>query len=270
VGSAPPATLGDFKGDVDIGGGLHLRLECEGSGQPTVLFDAGLGTALGTWNAVRNETAKFARSCAYDRRGIGQSSQQGGTKTTEDVVADLEALIRTAPIDTPIVYVGHSVSGFSLRLVAGKRRDLLAGEVYVDPSVPNQGDEILSVIPPKTDGEDPDLDRLRATWTGWPKPGLTSEHYDIDASEAAVEAVSTFGDLPVIVLTAGDMGNGDMPADVRSKVDAKWFELHEGLARMSSRGEHELVKGAAHSIHDTAPDVVVAAVRKLVEGWRGR
>jgi pimeloyl-ACP methyl ester carboxylesterase len=266
--SASAPILGDFSDDVDIGGGRHLRLECKGSGHPTVLFDAGLGTGLETWNRVRDETSGFARACAYDRAGIGQSSDQSGTKTTEDVVADLRALIREAPIDTPIVYVGHSVSGFSLRLFAGRQRDLLAGEVYVDPAVPHQPAEILAVVPPKADGEDPRLDRLRATWSGWPEPGLTSEHYDIDASEAAVDAVTTFGDLPVVVLTAGDMGISDFPADIRAKVEAKWFELHERLARLSTKGRHELIKDAAHSIQDRRPDAVVATVRELVEGWR--
>jgi pimeloyl-ACP methyl ester carboxylesterase len=268
--SAAPATSAteNFKDDVDIGGGRHLRLECKGEGHPTVLFDAGLGTGLGTWDRVRDETATFARSCAYDRRGIGQSSRQSGTKTTEDVVTDLEALIRSAPIDTPMVYVGHSVSGFSLRLFAGRHRDLLAGEVYVDPAVPHQPEEIFAVVPPRTDGEDPGLERLRGTWSGWPEPGLTSEHYDIDASEVTIEAVTTFGDLPVVVLTAGDMGIGDIPASVRTKVEARWFELHERLTRLSSKGRHELIEDAPHSIQEWRPDAVVAAVRDLVERWR--
>ena len=268
--SAPKTLTGDFTEDVDIGGGRHLRLECEGSGQPTVLFDAGLGTGLGTWNGVRQEVKTIARACAYDRAGIGQSSQQGGTKTAEDVVEDLVALIRSAPIDTPMVYVGHSVSGFQLRLFAGIHRDLLAGEVYVDPSVPHGPDEVLAVIPPKTDGEDPRLDGLRATWTGWPEPGLTSEHYDIDGSEAEVDAVTSFGDLPVIVLTAGDMGMTGYPEPTKSKVEAKWSELHERLARMSTRGKHVVIKNAAHSIQDWRPDTVVDAVRELVTGWRAR
>ena len=269
-GASPSPSSAYFKDDVDIGGGRHLRLECEGSGQPTVLFDAGLGTGLGTWERVREEVGKTTRACAYDRAGIGQSSHQSGTKTVEDVVGDLEALIAAAPIETPFVYVGHSVSGLSLRLFAGKHRDQLAGEVYVDPAVPHQPDEILAVVPPKTAGEDPRMGQLRATWTGWPEPGLTSEHYDIDASEAAVDAVTSFGDLPVIVLTAGDMGISDMPQGVRSKVESKWFELHQRLADMSTKGEHELIKDAAHSIQDHRPDAVIAAVLKVVEAARGR
>jgi pimeloyl-ACP methyl ester carboxylesterase len=168
------------------------------------------------------------------------------------------------------VYVGHSISGFSLRLFAGRHRDWLAGEVYVDPAVPHQPEEMLAVVPPKTDGEDPRMNELRGTWTDWPFPGLTSEHYDIDASEAAVDAVTSLGDLPVIVLTAGDMGIAGYPQAIRSKVEAKWFELHERLADLSSKGEHQLIKDAAHAIQDYRPDAVVAAVRKLVEAWRAR
>jgi pimeloyl-ACP methyl ester carboxylesterase len=268
LAASPSASSAEFDDDVDIGGGRHLRLDCSGSGQPTVLFDAGLGTGLGTWDRVREETASFARACAYDRAGIGQSSHQSGTKTTDDVVADLEALITAAHLQTPIILVGHSVSGLSLRLFAGRHRDLLAGEVYVDPAVPHQPDEMLAAVPPRTEGEDPSLERLRATWSGWPEPGLTSEHYDIDASEASVDAVTTLGDLAVIVLTAGDMGISDVPANVRTKVEAKWYELHERLARLSAKGRHELVKDAAHSIQDARPDAVVVAVRTLVDGWR--
>jgi pimeloyl-ACP methyl ester carboxylesterase len=259
----------DFEDDAEIGGGRHLHLACEGSGEPTVIFDAGLGTGMGTWAIVQKETATFARACAYDRAGIGQSSHQTGTKTTEDVIADLRALIEAAELQPPFLLVGHSVSGFSLRLFAGRHRGELAGEVYVDPATPHQPDEVLAVIPPKQAGEDETLPGLRSAWTGWPEPGMTSEHYDIDASEAAVDAVTSFGDLPLVVLTASQMGIDTVPADVRKAVMDRWFELHERLARLSSKGQHRIVD-AAHSIHDTRPEVVVDAVRELVEAWRAR
>ncbi|OZB00524.1 MAG: hypothetical protein B7X67_20750, partial [Rhizobiales bacterium 39-66-18] len=58
---------------VDIDEGRRLNLVCQGSGSPTVIFEAGFGETSVTWRYVQGEIAKLTRACAYDRAGLGFS-----------------------------------------------------------------------------------------------------------------------------------------------------------------------------------------------------
>src|SRR5688572_7513008 len=59
---------------VDVGGHrLHLR--CEGTGEPTVVLEAGAANGSLSWYKVVPEIATFTRVCAYDRAGHGWSDR---------------------------------------------------------------------------------------------------------------------------------------------------------------------------------------------------
>src|SRR5215212_3759743 len=80
VPATPPGAQGDFAGLVDIGG-RRLYLECQGSGSPTVVLEAGYGNRADVWSIdqappstgrrhmVFPAVAGFTRVCAYDRPG---------------------------------------------------------------------------------------------------------------------------------------------------------------------------------------------------------
>ena len=68
---APVAISGDFAGPIDIGGGRGLYLECQGTGGPVVILEAGLRNRADIWSvkpesgqAVFPEVATFTRICA--------------------------------------------------------------------------------------------------------------------------------------------------------------------------------------------------------------
>ena len=54
-------------------GGRRLRISCSGTGNPTVILEAGLGQSSATWNTVQPAVAETTRVCAYDRAGRGES-----------------------------------------------------------------------------------------------------------------------------------------------------------------------------------------------------
>ena len=72
------ASAAPFAGDVEIGGGRSLYMECRGSGAPTVILEAGLRTRGDVWSAklvpgqpvsVFGRLSKLTRVCEYDRPG---------------------------------------------------------------------------------------------------------------------------------------------------------------------------------------------------------
>jgi len=123
---------------VAVDGARRLNLACMGQGSPTVLFDAGGGDSTLSWRLVQGDVAKVTRACAYDRAGIGFSDPRRGPSDANAAAADIHALLVAARIETPVLYVGHSLAGlFGVLLSATHPRDL-AGAVLVEPAFADQ------------------------------------------------------------------------------------------------------------------------------------
>ncbi len=84
---------------IDVGGGRHMYLECQGSGGPTVVFESGWPNDGTVWSngGVFQAVSGFTRACVYDRPGtatgdhLSRSDAAPQPRTAADVVADLHA-----------------------------------------------------------------------------------------------------------------------------------------------------------------------------------
>jgi pimeloyl-ACP methyl ester carboxylesterase len=72
---------------------------------------------------------------------------------------------------------------------------------------------------------------------------------------ASAETVRSLGDIPVIVISSGDQ-----PMDVRAS--------HEELARLSTRGRVVLAAKSGHWVPYDEPELIVDAIRDIVEDVR--
>jgi pimeloyl-ACP methyl ester carboxylesterase len=133
---------------VAVDGARRLNLVCMGSGDVTVLFDAGAGNNASTWRLVQSEIAKVARACAYDRAGYGFSDAATRASDVNNTVDDLHRLIAKAPLKQPLVYVGHSIAGLYGAVLATRYPNDVAGVVLVDPSFADQYVRMLAAMPP--------------------------------------------------------------------------------------------------------------------------
>jgi len=70
VASSTPG--GEVARLVDVGG-RELYLQCAGDGSPMILLGAGDQSGVDEWQPVFSSLAAEARTCAYDRAGIGRS-----------------------------------------------------------------------------------------------------------------------------------------------------------------------------------------------------
>ena len=77
----------------------------------------------------------------------------------------------------------------------------------------------------------------------------------LPASAAACQSHCDLGDLPVIVLSAANSA-------------ANRLEEHQAMADLSSQGKLEIATKSGHWIQLDEPDLVVAAVRKIIESCR--
>ncbi len=124
-------------GDLIDVGGHQLHLYCLGTGNPTVVLEAGLGDNWLTWSLVQEKIAGITRVCAYDRAGLGWSDSAPGPRTSP-VAESLHTLLNNAGIPGPYVLVGHSVGGIYVRSFAHQYPEDVVGMVLVDSSHENQ------------------------------------------------------------------------------------------------------------------------------------
>ena len=98
-----------------------------------------------------------------------------------------------------------------------------------------------------------------------------AENFSASSAKAANPA-RAYGDLPLIVLTAG---NQPVPAGLPPEIAAErrafiaaWISGHDALAALSTRGANRTVANSGHSIQREDPAAVIAAILEVVEAAR--
>jgi pimeloyl-ACP methyl ester carboxylesterase len=275
----PPGQL------VDIGG-YRLHLYCSGEGGPTVVLDYGLEGSYLDWYRVQPEVARFTRVCSYDRGGYGWSDPSPKQRLPSVMVEELHTLLTRAGEKPPYIVVGHSFGGFDALMFAHKYREEVAGIVLVDGSHPDEflpfpwrarlWYRTMQVTMPLG------LPRWRQ-WCGARPPEIAAIKQAINCrsqahqtayqqraafAESATEVrnLGTLGDLPLVVI-ARDAGRP--PADptdrVFSKQEQRWNKLQQKLVDLSRDATYIVARGSGHDVPMQRPDVIVAAIRTLIE-----
>jgi pimeloyl-ACP methyl ester carboxylesterase len=282
------AAAADFAGLIDIGGGRKIFLECRGAGAPTVVLVGGLRASADDWNiaakrgpTVLPEIAKFTRVCAYDRPGtpVGEAPSRSDPvpqpTSAADGAADLYALLAAAREQGPYVLVAHSYGGLIARLFAGAHPNDVSGLVLVD--VLSEGLE---------DAETPEQWAIqRRLIEGDVSEGIAEypalERIDVDRSLDQMRAAPPLPQLPLIVLSA-DRGWGpqvpsmiasgalpaDVPPDFGYVTDEAQKVAQARLAALVTNAKHVTDTDSGHEIHKEQPQIVVDAIREVVEAVR--
>jgi pimeloyl-ACP methyl ester carboxylesterase len=118
--------------------GHKMRLDCIGTGDPTIVLDAGLGNDGLIWGSVQSALAKTTRVCSYDRAGFGWSDPLPRPRDADHIAAELHKLLMVAKVEGPTILMGHSISGLYLRDYASRYPAAIVGLIFVDASTPSQ------------------------------------------------------------------------------------------------------------------------------------
>ncbi len=272
-------------------GGSRMHIDCTGEGSPTVVLESGLGDSYVSWRKVQPQIAKFTRVCSYDRAGLGYSDASSQPRTSRIIASELHALLQAAGIAPPYVLVGHSMGGYDVRLYASLYRSEVTGMVLVDASYPEQENRFPPELKNMEGGWLREAEFLEYTMPfGVPRllglcdedPVQRAAECDWHAAHEGVEEMKAFpesasqtaatgalGDMPLAVLSH-DPGkpSDDLPADLAKPTNDAWEKMQEELAHLSSKGTQTIAKNSSHYIQIDRPDVVIDAVRSVVEQTR--
>jgi pimeloyl-ACP methyl ester carboxylesterase len=118
---------------IDIGDRRRLYLVEKGSGNSTVLFEAGIAATNLNWFHIQEMVSHFALTASYDRSGLGWSSPCRTARTPANIVGELHELLQEAGIKPPYILVGHSFGGLVMRRFALDYPEEVTSVVLVDP-----------------------------------------------------------------------------------------------------------------------------------------
>ena len=278
---------------VDLGDGRRMYLDCRGSGSPTVLLEAGYLNWSPTWTLVQPEVAKLTRVCSYDRAGLGSSDPGPRPRVVTEVNADLERLLARAGVAPPFVLVGHSAGGMYQRLFTVAHREGVVGMVQIDSNQPTDEADRLSVVnaederrtgavltalvysgvfrfvvqvlgievggPESARYPEEARVRMRARMTRLARS--MNDEWVLYRSAYATVPNDPLGALPLVVIAA--FGYRPEEAD-----RADWRARQTALAGLSTKGRLVVLEHQAHLVPLLEPDVVVTAIREVVEAAR--
>jgi pimeloyl-ACP methyl ester carboxylesterase len=277
---------------IDVGG-YKMHIHCTGQGSPTVILDSGLGDSFISWRKVQPRVAQFTRVCSYDRAGLGYSDSSPRPRTSQVIAEELHTLLHNAAVTGPIVIVGHSAGGYNVRVFTSQYRNEneVAGMVLVDASHPEQQKR----LPPA-------LNDMDATWVreaefleftmplGLPRflgfcesdaalravectfqsaREAVAELKSISESAAQTAATGSLGDMPLAVLSHDPATpQPDLPPDLVKPTNDAWEQMQEELAHLSTKGTQTIARNSGHYIQLDRPDLVIDAIRKIVDEAR--
>ncbi len=262
---------------IDIGG-RTLFLQCWGEpvgDEPTVLLMAGQGPSTSSWQSLAREfAAEGHHLCAYDRAGVGGSEPAPeATRTTQDQVDDLVALLDAADLQEPLVLAAHSLGSLPLVGFVSRAPERVAGVVLIEPWSPHVVAARRAALPPEQPDESAVLAEDRRFLTDYVvDPTQNSEHLLISASDEQVSLLleqpgPIFGDIPVVVLSIPlPPPIPEIPDAFHRASIAAYTAGYQEFADEARRGTLIEVQDSGHDVHVDQPQVVMDAIRDVLAG----
>lgn len=290
---ATPVAAADFAGLVDIGSGRKMYLECNGTGSPTVVLISGKGNGAADWHevldpadpahdadydavawgkgylhksdsAVFPTVSRFTRVCAYDRPGVrldgpDQSTPVPQPHPADQAADDLHRLLIAAGEPGPYVLVPHSYGGVVATLFARTWPADVAGLVMVDALTPL----IRDVASPEAVAKWDALNRTSV-------PEAPEAVMVLDAF-AKIDAAAPLRELPAVVLASDkpwQPPSTPQESDPAAGVTFADWRASQKLLAASLGARFVADTNSGHNIYAYAPQLVVDAIREVVEAVR--
>lgn len=292
---------------VDVGEySLHLYCTGDPSAKPVVVVSPGSGSNVAKWPLVQPEVAKFTRICIYDRPGSGWSFVAPQGQTYQEEAQGVHTMLQNAGVPGPYVLVGHSLGGAVMQVYASLYPQEVIGMVMVDTrtrgieskqppeyvktnKMTAQGSYAFSIpgvfrllnwfgvlrTVPTFESMPPDMKEV-AYGLDWNSRYFSYQEASIpihEQREALFVSADPLPDVPLIVIGHGKTEQSpgvNAAADIALQADRIWLDEMKKLATETSQGTYIVAEKSGHNIHLEQPEIVIDAIRTIVEQVRSK
>jgi pimeloyl-ACP methyl ester carboxylesterase len=257
-----------------------------------VVIDAGLSGASYDWEAVASKISAFTTVCTYDRAGYGWSDPGPRPRTSQQVVAELRALLRQAKLEPPFILVGHSWGGLNVRLFASQHPEEVAGLVLVDALNTDlvSGGAPFGQVPlvfkllngtawcgaswlaipafVQEPSKDPEALKLRQAMLSRAK-SVHAIFDELVGQQNWLEvraALKPLGAIPVAVISRRIEEHG--LSNIGGLTDQDWLKGQKALSGISSNSTFVMAQTEIHDIQFHQPELIVNTVRRMLDSAR--
>jgi len=283
---------------VDVGG-HKMHLDCTGQGAPTVVLESGLWDDWVVWYKVQPAISKFTQVCSYDRAGSGFSDPRPDQQPdSRNIAHNLHTLLVNTGVNPPYVLVGHSLGGIHILVYQNLYPADVVGMVLVDSGHPDQENRVppemkkiqsrlyfksklwglvlplgLTRLMGACGGGPPEIRAMQRT-VGCRWQTVKAREAEMNAIGASSEVgrhAGSLGSIPLVVLSRDPekgAAPGLIPAELSRRFEVQWSQMQEELVHLSTNGSRVVATGSAHYVQMDRPDVVIAAIQKVVDADR--
>lgn len=228
------------------------------NGQPTVLFEAGMGDRSDVWSSIQDEISLMTSTFSYDRAGTGRNDLSVSPRTCADLVDDLFKLLNKVSVKPPFILVSHSFGGLVSRLFASRYPNFVIGMILVDAAPEYKEIAYEKILPGHL------LDSNREYYIN---PMLNAEKIDKKRSYKQIENHKGIFAFPLTVITRGlpDSYYKDWPNQEILEVEQK---LQVDFMKLSNNSKTVIAQQSRHYIQHDEPELVVDAIAEMVSQYR--
>jgi pimeloyl-ACP methyl ester carboxylesterase len=262
-----------------VGIGSHrLEMRVEGKGAPAVVIDAGIADQLDKMKPLQDRLARVTQVVTYNRAGYGRSEPGPLPRHAGREAEELKTLLEKASIPGPYVLVGHSLGALNMEMFASNYPGDAAGLVLLDPpplsfilgqeykNLQGMAEKMTAEWQAIADSASKSADSQEQAKSAFFRM-IASEHREMFGETARmVDAISTFGDIPLVVIAAGkpNPAFGEGAADYQKY----WIEQSRALVEKSATGKFILAGESSHYLYLDVPELVVQSILSVVDEVR--
>jgi len=264
--------------------GILVHINCIGTGQPTILLEAGLGGNSLEWHPVQRQLSDSSRVCSYDRPGYGWSEIASTPRNARTIARELKLLLDKSGETGPFLLVGHSFGGHVVRLYANEFGPYVAGIVLLDASHERlfdflKGDHSTMLVTikapqsytPKTPKNLPEsLKPVFAKLSRRPetKETIQNETFYFRRSAAEVSWHPELPEVPIMVISRGNQGVSK--DNTSNSISKNWLAMQKDLHQRLSDSKHVIASNSGHFPHLDEPDLIANTILEMLSTIRAR
>lgn len=192
-----------------------ISIRDKGIGEPVVVIISAMAARKDDYKKLQRALANHTRVLAYDRPGLGYSSENREPRTLDIISRDLEDLLEAMQVPPPYILVGHSLGGHVIRYFVNEYPDKVAGLVFLDTLHEDWNKYVQTVWSEK------EQERPNSFWdvNNPDYVGVRREEKSaFETNSDMVRGLKIARNIPALMFTSGNSSN-------HFRVDEKFFEV---------------------------------------------
>jgi pimeloyl-ACP methyl ester carboxylesterase len=243
----------------------QIHINETGVGEPTVIIEAALGSDLTSYNTLQTAISRLTRVLSYDRPGLGTSSKSPNPRTLPAYIDELKLLLEKESIPPPYILVGHSLGGSIVRYYAHQFPDDVAGLVLID----SPHEDWLEYI--RTTHSDEEVKMFNTVVSPSQYTGATKEEWEqLEHNLGLLKGTEIPRHIPTRIITSTQYGRDQQSLGYRPDDMAIWAEMQASLMNNIKDARRVVTDKSGHSVHHSEPELIVKAVKELIEMNRNK